>query len=131
MELLIKRAMAFVADMIILSGIYVPIALLLTDDAEAMAHFAHQYLMCAGVLMLLRDVPGRSPGKKLLGLELLDEQGRRPVLWKRIVRNFTLPLFQIETLAVAFSSDHQRFSDRLLHLRVTDWSHRFPRSLRR
>ena len=129
--LLFKRSIAFLIDMIVIACMFSVVTSTVVTDMETMMKWGWAIGVGIYVLILLRDLFGRSLGKKLLGLELLDSQGNKPKLWKRILRNITFAIFQIEIIIVALSRDHQRLSDQLLHLRVTDWSNRHPNDLRR
>lgn len=129
--LLFKRGIAFLIDMIIIAGVFSVVTSTVVTDIAAMAQWGWAIRLGMYMLILLRDLFGRSLGKKLLGLDLLDTQGKKPPLWKRILRNITFIIFQVEIIVVALNGDHQRLSDQLLHLRVSDWSNRHPYNLRR
>lgn len=127
--LLFKRGIAFLIDMIVIACMFSVVTSTVVTDMETMMKWGWAIGLGIYVLILLRDLFGRSLGKKILGLELLDSQGNKPKLWKRILRNITFAFFQVEILVVALSSDHQRLSDQLLHLRVADWSNRHSKKL--
>ena len=129
--LLFKRGIAFLIDMIIIAGVFSVVTSTVVTDIAAMAQWGWAIRLGMYMLILLRDLFGRSLGKKLLGLDLLDTQGKKPPLWKRILRNITFIIFQVKIIVVALNGDHQRLSDQLLHLRVSDWSNRHPYNLRR
>jgi len=69
------------------------------------------------VLFLLKDAAGRSPGKILFGLRIVQNEERAP-LWKRILRNVTIIIWPIEAAALLFTG--RRLLDRLLGLDVVE-----------
>ena len=70
-----------------------------------------------GVLLCLKDVSGRSVGKKLLKLNLLDvDSERAPSLIKRILRNISMVIWPVEVFFLL--SKRRRIGDVLFHTRV-------------
>ena len=118
------RAAAYGVDLLILAGVPLLVStvaivavLLVVDDPPASlgaAFLAAQALF--GMLFLLRDVGGQSPGKRLFGLRLVREGGRPVGLFASIARN--LPMLipgwnLLELLAVIRRADGRRGGDRM------------------
>ena len=73
------------------------------------------------LLLLLLDIKILSPGKRLIGLTVVNVNGDTCVpLWKQIARSLTLLIWPIEALVVVLSSSHRRISDRILGLEVIE-----------
>ena len=72
------------------------------------------------VLLFLKDVSGRSVGKKLLKLDLLDINSEtKPTLSKRILRNISIAIWPVEVFLLL--SKRRRIGDVLFHTKVTDF----------
>ena len=118
------RAAAFGVDLLLLAGAplllsagVIVLVLLATPDppiALANGFYAAQALF--GILFLFRDTGGASPGKRLFGLTLRREEGRRVTAAASLIRN--LPMLVpgwnlLELLAVMRHPDGRRQGDRL------------------
>jgi uncharacterized RDD family membrane protein YckC len=118
------RAAAYGVDLLLLAGVPLLIStvaivgiLLWVDDpptALGSGFLAAQAVF--GVLFLLRDVGGQSPGKRLFGLRLVRQGGRPVGLFASVVRN--LPMLVpgwnlLELLAVIRRPDGRRAGDRM------------------
>ena len=123
-ERLWLRAAAYGVDVLILAGVPLLVStlaivgiLLVVDDPPASlgsGFLAAQAVF--GILFLVRDIGGQSPGKRLFGLRLVREGGRPVGLFASIVRN--LPMLipgwnLLELLAVIRRADGRRGGDRL------------------
>ncbi len=76
----------------------------------------------AGIMLLLKDVFGRSPGKMILGLYIVDDNtGRKPKAWKLMLRNLLLPLWIIDGGICLFTTG-RRLADIVLKVRVVEYS---------
>ena len=76
--------------------------------------------LCAAILVLLfmlKDTV-RSPGKYLMRLKLVAADGSKPPFWKRVLRNVTVVVSQIEAIVIIFSG--RRLTDWILRLNVVD-----------
>ena len=74
--------------------------------------------------VLLEGLAGATPGKWLLGLRVVRIDGRRPGLWKSLLRNAlrvvdSLPTLHIlGAILIARSAERARFGDRVAGTRV-------------
>jgi uncharacterized RDD family membrane protein YckC len=123
-ERLWLRVAAYGVDLVILAGVPLLVStlaivgiLLSIDNPPASlggGFFAAQVVF--GILFLVRDVGGQSPGKRLFGLRLVREEGRPVGFFASITRN--LPMLipgwnLLELLAVIRRADGRRGGDRL------------------
>ena len=71
------------------------------------------------ILMVGRDIFGRSLGKCIMGLKIIDINTNLPArLYKRIVRNFTFPITVVEAIVLLSQNNNSRFGDTLSGTRV-------------
>jgi uncharacterized RDD family membrane protein YckC len=74
----------------------------------------------AFVLMFFRDVFGKSIGKYLLGLNIVDLRSKNKAkFYQRLLKNITVPFSIIEIPIVIFSKKHQRIGDLLAKTETT------------
>ena len=74
----------------------------------------YSYMAIGFVLIVFRDIFGKSPGKIIFGLEIVDNQtGMKASAFKRILKNVTTPLTIIEGVILLVSKDTRRLGDRL------------------
>jgi uncharacterized RDD family membrane protein YckC len=74
-------------------------------------------------LVLLHQRDGRSPGKRLVGIRVVDENGQTPdagALWKRFVPVLVEYFYVIAWIGMMASPFRQRFGDRWAHTYVVD-----------
>jgi len=118
------RAAAFGTDLLLLAGgplllstVVIVVILLATPDPPltiSRGFYAAQALFA--LLFLLRDTGGASPGKRLFGLRLRREDGRRVTARTSLIRNLPMlvPGWNLfELLAVMRRLDGRRQGDRL------------------
>ena len=123
-ERLWLRLAAYGVDILVLAGLPLLVStlaivgiLLVVDDPPASlggGFLAAQTVF--GILFLLRDIGGQSPGKRLFGLRLVRVGGRPVGLFASVVRNLPmlLPGWNLfELLAVIRRPDGRRGGDRL------------------
>ena len=71
------------------------------------------------LLMILRDARGRSLGKQILRLHIVNEDGEsKTTMRQRIIRNLTTPLHAFEGIAVLLRGDLRRWGDMLAKTKV-------------
>lgn len=119
---IIDRMLAYLIDFILLdiaaTFIILPFVMLI-DDVELKTKIIP--VIGFGVfaaLILLKDVFGRSAGKRIKNLQILSDSGEDVPKWKLILRNITFFIMPIELIAVALSDENKRLMDMLLGLKV-------------
>lgn len=119
---IIDRMLAYLIDFILLdiaaTFIILPFVMLI-DDVELKTKIIP--VIGFGVfaaLILLKDVFGRSAGKRIKNLQILSDSGENVPKWKLILRNITFFIMPIELIAVALSDENKRLMDMLLGLKV-------------
>ena len=74
----------------------------------------------AFIFMFFRDVFGKSIGKYLLGLNIIDSRStNKAKVYQRLLKNITLPLWFVEAPIVIFSKKHRRIGDLLAKTEIT------------
>ena len=74
----------------------------------------------AFILMFFRDVFGKSIGKYLFGLNIVDLRSKNKAkFYQRLLKNITVPFSIIEIPIVIFSKKHQRIGDLLAKTETT------------
>jgi len=86
---------------------------------------SHNFLAFLFVTLywLLRDIRGKSPGKLLSGLKVVDRNGQEADIPKKILRNLTITLpffFIVEYFFMRTSAEGLRLGDRMVGTRVID-----------
>lgn len=128
-SILIRRAVAFLIDvfMLLIPTIllwYVVTMAISGSDATAATrktYTAAAFPLIMLVFVSLKDVLGRSPGKKLMRLRIISITGKPKVsVLCRIVRNVTFIVWPIELIVIALTGI--RLTDRILGLTVS-YSH--------
>ena len=71
-------------------------------------------------LVLFKDIPFTtgSVGKKLVGLQIVNQDGSKPSRVKLLLRNILFPLMPIDAFIVALTD--QKIMDRILKLKVVN-----------
>jgi uncharacterized RDD family membrane protein YckC len=65
-------------------------------------------------LFILRDIFGKSLGKYLLGMTIVDSKTQNTAkFYQRLLKNITAPLSIIEIPMIIFAKDNKRIGDRL------------------
>lgn len=72
------------------------------------------------ILYAFKDVFNKSVGKKILKLKVIDGDGKKSTVWKRILRNLTMPIWPVEVLIMLVRKDHLRLMDLLLDTNVVE-----------
>lgn len=109
---LIFRGIAFIIDTMLCAGVAIAILFVLKDGL----HLQDNYLTIgAGLtLFILRDIFGKSLGKHLLGMIIVDSKTQNKAkFYQRLLKNITAPLSIIEIPIIIFSKDNKRIGDRL------------------
>ena len=108
--MIVKRVLACFIDAYAVALIIFPI-IMLTDISSWVV------TVVGGCLMILKDLSGRSIGKRLLKLQVKVEEKRNPKFFSLILRNITLVLWPIET--VVLLTKKKRLGDYLAGTNVT------------
>lgn len=101
------RGASFMIDTMICTGIAIGICAICTLN--------NIFIIAFGLLLLIfRDVPGKSIGKLLLGLDIVDGQSnKRASLLQRLVKNITSFVTILEIPILLLRNDHKRIGDML------------------
>ena len=95
MVMLIKRFVAFLIDVIIIFVIFTVMITIVVEWLYPLIPYVVLSFLC--VPFVLKDVFGRSLGKKIMNIKLIDETtGDTPKLWKRICRNLLFEAWFLE-----------------------------------
>ena len=71
------------------------------------------------LLMICRDIFGRSVGKQCVRLYVVGTEGHSQVKpYQRVLRNITTPIITIEFFVALLREDHRRFGDLLAKTEV-------------
>ena len=110
---LIFRGIALVIDLMISAFVAITAGDLIYCEDSSNRFYLVMVIGC--LLMLFRDIFGKSLGKFFLGLEIVDEQsGTKATISQRILKNITAPItVVVEAPIVIFSKDNRRLGDRL------------------
>lgn len=117
-----RRFFAFWLDVLIIALIpvfYMMYALTTTDPENMTNIFLSLFpfvMIWALLFALLRDITGRSLGKRAMGIRIISTKEEKVPRWKLIVRNVTTPIWPIEGIAVLVSG--RRIMDRMLGLEL-------------
>ncbi len=108
-NVIFRRAIAVLIDMFVIGGIS-----LLPEYIVFLLNFKYDtlvWIFFVGILTLIRDAFGRSLGKAIMRLQVIDVRTRRSASWqKKIIRNITTPFWMIE-LTVCFITKGLRLTD--------------------
>ena len=63
-------------------------------------------------------INGQSIGKRIMRIRVVDLNGKKPSLFKLVIRNITIFIWPVEALLVLL--DKQRLGDRLAKTKVVD-----------
>jgi len=135
---LAQRFLALVIDFIILSLIFFPVTKIV-KGVWIMSNQEHQWSygwfitdpLCISFLIviilyfiILEGTIGATIGKKVLGMQIITNDGSKIGLWQAVVRNFlrivdALPAFNILGVVLIIKSpENARFGDRIAGTRV-------------
>ena len=119
MDYKIKRGISFMIDLIIMGCMTIPLMLI---DMKTLAESGISKIYIAAVMLvviILRDTFHKAPGKYFVRLSLRDKKtGKKPKLWKILIRNAVLPLWMVDALVLLIKKE--KFSDILLGVEVVD-----------
>lgn len=119
-----RRIAAFLVDHVIISFIcIIPfMSSSLLSMENGMDHFFSglTLVMAAGfVCYALKDIFGRSLGKRLFGLKLVTtDDPQTPKMINRVLRNLTIFIWPVEAIVMLNNPDRRRLGDRLGHTMV-------------
>ena len=100
-----SRAAAFLVDVVV----SFLIILLLSKVLSVETYILSRYLI---VMLLFRDIFGKSLGKFLLGITIVDfRTGKKANIWQRLLRQLTLPIIAAEMIVVISTKDKRRLGD--------------------
>ena len=107
-----KRGLALWIDLFFSTGISM---LLFGFYSDTFVMDSLPFIMTVGGLMLLcRDLFGRSLGKLIMGLQIVDTRtNSRAKCYQRILRDITLPITVIEMFIYISKNDNKRLGDML------------------
>lgn len=116
--LIVFRGCAFAVDTMICSGIM----MVIVGIFHKIPILGTMPFMIgiAFILMFFRDVFGKSIGKYLFGLNIVDLRSKNKAkFYQRLLKNITVPFSIIEIPIVVFSKKHQRIGDLLAKTEIT------------
>lgn len=115
----LKRFAGTMIDaMICASLIVIPNILGMFEEAPIVEYIG---ILLAGIILLLKDVFGRSLGKIVFGLYIVDDiTGRCPKVWKLMLRNLLLPIWIIDG-GICLLTTGRRLADIVLKVRVVEY----------
>ena len=94
--MLLKRAIAFWID-VMLASIIVIFPIIMFDLPRAFSLIGY-------ILVIMKDISGKSVGKRLLKIKLVDTSGQQPLgKGSLILRNVSLILWPIEGIIMFFN----------------------------
>ena len=109
---LIFRGIAYFIDTLISTIATMGIIVIL----KGKLHFEDIYLVIgiAFTLLIFRDIFGKSLGKFLLGMTIVDYKNKNKAkFYQRLLKNITVPLSMVEIPIIIFAKNHKRIGDRL------------------
>lgn len=119
MTYLIKRGISFMIDLIIMGCMTVALSLIdikISIDSDISKIYIAIVMLA---VIVLRDTFFKAPGKYFVRMSLRDKKtGKKPKLWKILIRNTVLPLWMIDGFVLLAKGE--RLSDFLLGVEVVD-----------
>ena len=107
-----RRASALLVDQLISIIILFVASFVLTGDI--FGYGDHLGVIIPMLLLVFRDIFGKSIGKVLLGLEIIDiRTGKTATLGQRLLKNITTPLTVIEIVILLCKKENLRLGDKL------------------
>jgi len=123
-----RRIGAFLLDHFILSFIcIIPLVFYLRKNhLENFFSWFFIFLFAAMIIYALKDIFGRSFGKWVFGLSILntDDLQNKPKVINRILRNITVYIWPVEAIIMLKSLDGRRLGDKLAHTQIVYTSKR-------
>ena len=116
---LLLRFAAFYIDLMVASIIASPLLYLYPPKMNgALFIFQAPYFYAGFFLILIKDISGRSIGKRLLKLHLVSQDKKFVPICNRILRNLTCCIWPIEALVALISEDGTRLGDKVFKTKV-------------
>ena len=111
-NIITRRFMAAIIDhAIVYSIIFVPRTLLM-NQLDFPPNSFYLITALAVLIMIFRDIFGRSIGKIIFGLKIVNSVGKNAApLWKRICRNLLLVVAVVDIITILVRKDHRKFLD--------------------
>ena len=103
---------AFIVDQYICCMLLFIGSFVITGDI--LGYGKHLGVIIPVTLFIFRDVFGRSIGKIILKLEIVDSRtGKKAALWQRLLKNITAPITVVEILIILLKKEQFRLGDKL------------------
>ena len=104
------RALALLIDLMFCEFILMLVELIITGDITLENN--DLFMACALVFLVFRDLFGRSLGKCLLGIKIIDiKSGQKAKWYQRVIKNITTPLTMVEGIVLMASKGDRRWGD--------------------
>lgn len=120
---LVKRWIAFAIDALILFLVEMGCLLLMGIDlmqSNYIDDYPVLFVFFTLLLVLVRDIWGRSIGKMVMGLRIVRTDGTegKPTVLQLVLRNITTPIWLVEAFFLCKGKTHSRFIDKCLQIDV-------------
>lgn len=117
-SILIKRETAWLIDLIIATGIVFIPDVLLTRLTNYNPFF---FTVAVGFLLFIcKDMSGRSVGKRILGLQIVNSNKEgRVSLWKLTLRNILSPFWIVDAI-ICLCTQGEKIEDLILNITVIE-----------
>ncbi len=110
--MIILREIALSIDMLIVMMCVTIPDIAIFDHSGVSPERTYILMLIAMSVMIFRDALGKSIGKKILGLEIVNYKNKcRPKRIQLILRNITSFIMPLEFIFVLFRSDRRRIGD--------------------
>ena len=111
-KVMLHRIAAFIVDQYICCMLLFIGSFVITGDI--LGYGKHLGVIIPVTLFIFRDVFGRSIGKIILKLEIVDSRtGKKATLWQRLLKNITAPITVMEILIILLKKEQFRLGDKL------------------
>lgn len=117
-----NRAKAFVIDFFVIdiAAIFIamPIMTFIEDTDLKTVILPVGGFILAVAMLLVKDVFGRSIGKRIVGLKIVTNSGDAVPKWKLVLRNVTTFFWTFELIVAVLSDENKRLTDMMLGIKV-------------
>ncbi len=117
-----NRAKAFVIDFFVIdiAAIFIamPIMTFIEDTDLKTVILPVGGFIAAVAMLLVKDVFGRSIGKRIVGLKIVTNSGDAVPKWKLVLRNVTTFFWTFELIVAVLSDENKRLTDMMLGIKV-------------
>ncbi len=117
-----SRAKAFVIDFFVIdiAAIFIamPIMTFIEDIDLKTVILPVGGFIAAVAMLLVKDVFGRSIGKRIVGLKIVTNSGDAVPKWKLVLRNVTTFFWTFELIVAVLSDENKRLTDMMLGIKV-------------